>query len=229
MKMRTLYCILTLLLSVNCYAWSDDDGSYELDDAALRSAEPAFYNAPREVSAYDSADAPLPPPPKKYIVHKKRITPSDRDETNETVSYHSKSSRLPSILPNNSEKLILVDPKVHRWGAYSSDGKLIRSGLATSGSDWCGDIDRPCRTKSGVFRIYSLGDSKCVSNKYPIGEGGAPMPYCMYFNGGQGLHGSREVAEDNLSHGCVRVSVSDARWIRFNFATYGTKVIVKPY
>ncbi len=44
------------------------------------------------------------------------------------------------------------------------------------------------------------------------------MPYCMFFNGNQGLHGSPYVMEGNVSHGCVRLSVSDAEWLRFNFA-----------
>lgn len=55
------------------------------------------------------------------------------------------------------------------------------------------------------------------------------MPYCMFFNGRQGLHGSYEVVKGNISHGCVRVHVEDAKWIRFNFAGYGTRVIVRPY
>jgi lipoprotein-anchoring transpeptidase ErfK/SrfK len=60
-------------------------------------------------------------------------------------------------------------------------------------------------------------------------HGGAPMPYCMFFNGSQGLHGSYEVVDGNASHGCVRMTVSDAEWVRFNFATIGTKVVVRPY
>ena len=55
------------------------------------------------------------------------------------------------------------------------------------------------------------------------------MPYCMYFHGGQALHGSYEVVNGNISHGCVRLHVNDARWLRFNFAEPGTKVIIKPY
>jgi hypothetical protein len=127
------------------------------------------------------------------------------------------------------EKVIIVNPRKHVWGAYSADGKLLRSGLATAGSSWCPDIHRACRTRSGTFRIYTLGNRSCYSKRYPVGKGGAPMPYCMFFNGNQGLHGSREIAEANLSHGCVRISVSDAEWVRYNFATIGTKVIVTPY
>lgn len=129
----------------------------------------------------------------------------------------------------HNEKVIIVDPRKHTWKAFSADGKLLRSGMATAGSHWCSDIGRPCRTRVGTFRIHTLGGANCKSSKFPVGRGGAPMPYCMFFNGGQGLHGSHEVVYGNISHGCVRLHVNDARWIRFNFATIGTKVIVKPY
>ncbi|HSW68750.1 MAG TPA: L,D-transpeptidase [Gammaproteobacteria bacterium] len=138
------------------------------------------------------------------------------------------SSRLPRKISAGG-RAILVDPRLHAWGAYNENGKLIRAGLATAGAKWCSDTGRPCRTKTGVFRIYSLGDSDCVSRIYPVGEGGAPMPYCMYFNGGQGLHGSYHLAEANLSHGCVRISVNDAEWLRYSFVRKGTKVIIAPY
>ncbi len=138
------------------------------------------------------------------------------------------AARLPKHISTN-ERVIIVNPRNHVWGAYSESGKLIRAGLATSGARWCQDIGRSCRTKTGVFRIYSLGDSNCVSSIYPVGEGGAPMPYCMFFNGGQGLHGSNHLAEGNLSHGCVRISVNEAEWIRYNFARKGTKVIIQSY
>jgi hypothetical protein len=148
---------------------------------------------------------------------------------NSQDSYNLHNSGLPAQIPAQGEKVIIVDPKVHSWGAYSSTGVLIRQGLASAGSKWCADLGRPCRTKSGVFRIQSLGESDCISSRYPLGEGGAPMPYCMYFNGNQGLHGSNQVARANLSHGCVRLRVSDAEWLRYHFAQLGTKVIVKNY
>jgi hypothetical protein len=137
------------------------------------------------------------------------------------------------------EKLVIVDPHVHAWGAYDATGNLVHWGMATAGSDWCRDLHRPCHTKVGTFHVYSLGDSSCVSHKFPLPHGGAPMPYCMYFNGGQALHGSygSEVVYGNISHGCVRLHVKDAEWLRYNFVEgpnalnnyKGTTVIVRPY
>jgi lipoprotein-anchoring transpeptidase ErfK/SrfK len=139
------------------------------------------------------------------------------------------ASRIPQTI-GTSEKTIVVDPRVHVWGAYEN-GQLVNAGIASAGSNWCGDIGRPCRTHVGTFRIQSLGGPDCHSHIFPVGIGGAPMPYCMYFNNGQALHGvpASEVGEGNYSHGCVRMHVSDAEWIRFDFANVGTKVIIKPY
>ena len=83
----------------------------------------------------------------------------------------------------------------------------------------------------GTHRVYSLGGPGCISHLFPIPRGGAPMPYCMYFSGGQALHGvpPYEVGEGNFSHGCVRMHVGDAEWLRYNFVNEGTKVIVRPY
>lgn len=136
---------------------------------------------------------------------------------------------MPSKISSTGEKVIIVNPNIHKFGAYSADGTLLRSGTATAGSNWCPDIHRPCRTRAGTFRIFSLGSSGCRSTRYPVGRGGAPMPYCMYFNKNQALHGSHEVVNGNISHGCVRLHVDDAAWIRFNFAHVGTKVVIQSY
>jgi len=138
------------------------------------------------------------------------------------------ASRVPKQI-ETSQKVIVVYPSVHAWGAYNSNGSLLKAGIATAGANWCPDINRACRTKVGSFRIASLGSASCKSSIYPLPRGGAPMPYCMFFNGNQGLHGSYNVVDGNASHGCVRLTVSDAEWVRFNFATIGTKVIVRPY
>lgn len=152
-------------------------------------------------------------------------------------SYVNFSDRMPHQIDPPGEKVIIVNPNVHAWAAYDANGSFVRGGVATSGSNYCPDIHRRCHTKSGSFRIYSLGGPGCKSSKYPIPRGGAPMPYCMFFNGSQGLHGSYEVADANLSHGCVRLHVEDARWLRYDFVDgpnssnnyRGTKVIVRPY
>ncbi len=167
---------------------------------------------------------------------------SVRADDNDSSSYpakhahklHSKSfvdfpDRIPQKIDGYGENAIVVYPHVHAWGAYDAEGNLVRAGEATAGSSWCRDTHRPCRTKVGSFRIETLGSHGCKSSIYPLPRGGAPMPYCMFFNHNQALHGSYEVVDGNASHGCVRLHVEDAKWIRYNFATIGTKVVIKPY
>jgi hypothetical protein len=143
------------------------------------------------------------------------------------------ASRLPQQLDTEGKKMVLVDPNVHAWGAYGPDGHLIRAGIATAGGSVCPpDSDEPdCRTSIGTFHITSLGDDSCFSSIYPKPHGGGLMPYCMHFHDGQALHGSPDtiVTENNESHGCVRMRIPDAEWMRYSFAQVGTKVVVRPY
>ena len=192
---------------IDHYASSDDNYDNDIDNTSSE-----FQSADADMDEY-----PVYASSKKYSQNKSK------------KSYGGYASRLPARSPSPGEKVILINPNRHVWGAYSANGNLVKAGIATAGAKWCRDIGRPCKTKAGTFLINSLGSSDCKSRKYPVGRGGAPMPYCMFFNGGQGLHGSYELAEANLSHGCVRISVSNAEWLRYYFARVGTKVIVRPY
>jgi L,D-transpeptidase ErfK/SrfK len=147
-------------------------------------------------------------------------------------------SPFPKNIPSSGEKLVIVDPVNLAWGAYDTDGFLVMWGPASSGSDYCRDLDRECHTHSGSFRVYSLGSSDCYSTKFPLPDGGAPMPYCMYFENGQALHGEPNgLPGFNASHGCVRMYVNDAEWLRYDFiegpnssnSYRGTRVIVRDY
>jgi hypothetical protein len=131
------------------------------------------------------------------------------------------------------EKVIIIDPNEHVYGAYNAEGRLIRWGIASAGKERCEDTGEHCHTHTGNFRIYFLGNADCFSRKY----NDASMPYCMFFNGGEAIHGSSGVEFQNNSHGCVRVHISDAEWLRYHFVEgptvanqyLGTLVIVRPY
>lgn len=145
------------------------------------------------------------------------------------VPIHFSHAAPPIQIQPPGEKLIIVDPNEHYWAAYDPDGYLVKSGLASAGADWCKDIKRPCHTRVGVHKIRSLGSANCKSPSFPLPKGGAPMNYCMYFNETQALHGSPQVVAGNISHGCIRMKVSEAKWLRYHFAEIGTTVIIKPY
>jgi len=211
---------LLFVLSLVCSFFSNPLSAYEYESSSFSGDyDPATaFSEPSNDPVFDD--------------HDNNITSDEREfyESPHVVSGHPNySARLPKKISAPGERLIVVNPRTHVWGAYTETGALIHAGLATAGAKWCSDIGRPCRTKTGVFRIHSMGDSDCISSIYPVGEGGAPMPYCMFFNGGQGLHGSDHLSEGNISHGCVRISVNDAEWLHYHFAHTGTKVIIQSY
>ena len=122
-----------------------------------------------------------------------------------------------------------VSPRTQIWKAISADGRVLRTGHASLGRSWCPDTHRACRTPTGHFSIISRQGASCRSTRYPLPNGGAPMPYCMFFTNLYAVHGAYEVPNYNASHGCIRVKPDDARWLYDNFMKVGTRVYVTPY
>lgn len=108
------------------------------------------------------------------------------------------------------------------WGAYDSEGILVNSGHISGGKSYCPDIRKPCKTATGTFTVYDKRGAKCKSKIFPVGKGGAPMPYCMFFHQGYAMHGSNSVPNYNASHGCIRMSPTDAKWLSDNFVKVGS-------
>ena len=123
----------------------------------------------------------------------------------------------------------VFNPRSHHWYAISSNGRVIKQGRASGGRGYCPDIHRSCRTPTGVYHVLQKGGAGCRSTRYPVGRGGSPMPYCMFFSKYYAVHGSYEVPGYNASHGCIRVPPSDAHWLTNNFMHVGTRIVIKPY
>lgn len=136
---------------------------------------------------------------------------------------------FPDTIQPTGQRQIIVDPNQLAWAAYDEYGRLLRWGPASAGKNYCPDTDEYCKTPTGGFSIYQKGGGDCVSTIFPLDEGGAPMPWCMFFNGGYALHGSYEVPGFNASHGCVRIFPEDAFWLNIYFAHPGTRVIIHGY
>ncbi len=152
------------------------------------------------------------------------VNKSLTENQKETKVSHDRYENLEGNV-NNPKETIDVDLSNLTWTAYDNNGELIRSGRISGGKKYCPDIGKNCETITGTFTIFRKGDESCKSTIYPIGRGGAPMPYCMFFHGGYALHGSNSVPNYNASHGCVRMSPEDAEWLNETFAIEGvTKV-----
>jgi L,D-transpeptidase ErfK/SrfK len=131
-------------------------------------------------------------------------------------------SGMTVAVPNN------LDNSKQAFAAYDRAGYLIHWGPVSTAKGWCPDIQRNCSTPTGTFYFYSKGGQGCYSTIYPVPDGGAPMPYCMYFYKGFALHAG-ELPGYNDSHGCVRLFYEDAAWLNKNFVElgrFGTKIIV---
>ena len=145
-------------------------------------------------------------------------------------------SPFPQSIKTEHEKLVIVDQNKLAWGAYDAEGHLVKWGPIASGRTKCSDSNKVCLTMTGIFRVFSKENEKCKSDIFPIGKGGAKMPYCMYFHKGFAMHGSDDMPGYRASHGCVRMFVRDAKWLNETFVDAmneaknqpGTKVVVRP-
>ncbi len=138
-------------------------------------------------------------------------------------------SPMPYQISGYGVPTIMVQLNKLAWGAYDPSGNLVRWGPVSGGKSWCPDVGSRCNTATGNFTVYGKQGAACKSKKFPIGRGGAPMPYCMFFHGGFALHGSTTVPGYNASHGCVRIFTDDAKWLNQHFVQLDapTRVMVR--
>ena len=108
------------------------------------------------------------------------------------------------------------------FAAYSAGGRQERWGPVSGGKGWCTDIGKPCHTAIGRFKVERKQDTECISKTFPLPDGGAEMPYCMFFHRGFAMHAS-QLPGFHASHGCVRMLYNDAKWLNTEFVTVGVK------
>ncbi len=135
-------------------------------------------------------------------------------------------SPLPQRIPATGEEVIKVQLSTFAWAAYDPNGSLIKWGPISGGKSCA---KGGCKSLYGTYNFYRKQGSACVSSKYPLPRGGAPMPYCMHFKGGYAMHGSPTVPGYHASHGCIRMFTDDAKWLNQYFVDLGsTKVRILP-
>ena len=114
-----------------------------------------------------------------------------------------------------SGRVLCVD-KTKRKLYYVKAGKIIRTADARFG---CAGM----RTREGTFTVFRKSRNH-VSSLF-----GSPMPYAMFFSGGQAVHYSRDFARtgyNGCSHGCVNIRArSTIAWI-FDQVRVGDRVYV---
>lgn len=176
----------------------------------------------------DRWDTLVPDPEQRALAQRLNRT-NLRLRTGETIavpSEHDGAADLmlapfPAKLSPWPVNRIIVDQSQLAWGAFDTSGRLIKWGPMSGGKSYCADLKRGCRTRPGRFTIYRKEGAGCRSKKFPLGRGGAKMPYCMFYHGGYAIHGSYKVPGYHASHGCVRIFVEDARWLARAFVEVG--------
>ena len=126
------------------------------------------------------------------------------------------------------ERTIHINLNEQAFAAYNKEGYLVTWGPAAGASGYCADLGRSCNTVVGTFRMFRKKGEACKSSKYPLGKGGAPMPFCMFFHKGFAMHASTMPGYP-ASHGCVRMFLEDAAWLNKGFIKVGgggTRVVV---
>ena len=175
-----------------------------------------------EVYSYSSYDSYYEEKETPYTA----VLPSEQNFIGENVADYSD---LPRRISSHGERVFIFSPRLLRWAAYDNQGYRVSSGIANGGADMCEDLGRPCHTPGGTYRIHSKKGVDCISNTFPLPNGGAQMPYCMFFQGGYAIHGSPYISGSNTSHGCIRVHTGAAKWLHRYFLSRGTKVVILPY
>ncbi|MCD6055687.1 MAG: L,D-transpeptidase [Gammaproteobacteria bacterium] len=155
-----------------------------------------------------------------------------------TASYENNASQnktpkvtyqFPETREATGKKVFIFEPQYARYGLYDEEGDLLYQGRASGGKGYCPDTGSACVTPAGTYQIYRKQGAECKSTKFPVGVGGAPMPYCMFFHKGYAVHGSNDVPDRNASHGCIRVTPEDAEWLNEDHLNIGDTVIVRSY
>ena len=77
--------------------------------------------------------------------------------------------------------------------------EVIQDDDAESPDIW-GNTDMFLVYDHNQFSVKRKGLPSCVSSKFPLGKGGAPMPYCMFFRGGYAIHGSPRIIDKKFEY-----------------------------
>lgn len=144
-------------------------------------------------------------------LHAMTTEPTEAELTNQTTT------NTPGALdPRCLDGRVLCVDKTSRTLRWVVDGTVVRTVDVRFGSQYT-------PTRDGVFSVYRKSRDH-VSSLYHT-----PMPYAMFFSGGQAVHYSADFAAvgyAGASHGCVNVRDQAAVAWLFDQVQVGDKVVV---
>jgi lipoprotein-anchoring transpeptidase ErfK/SrfK len=107
----------------------------------------------------------------------------------------------------------LSDQRLSAWNGKT----LVRAFMVSTGK-------RRTPTPTGTFAVQSKYTSTRMQGEdYNVPD----VPYAMFFSGGYAMHGAywHNSFGTPISHGCINLQVSSARWL-YNWADVGTPVVI---
>jgi len=108
-------------------------------------------------------------------------------------------------------------------GVYEN-GQLVFATLIASGM-------KPYYTQPGLFKIYKKKPTETMSGAFEADKSDfyylEDVPWTMYFDQARAIHGAywRAMFGYEQSHGCINMSIGDARWV-YDWANIGDWVYV---
>src|SRR5690606_26548427 len=108
-----------------------------------------------------------------------------------------------------SGRWVAIDLYEQNLVVYEDDTPVFATLVSTGVKQW--------PTNEGLFEIWErlLADGMSGATGAPEAYALQTVPWVMYFDGGIALHGSywHDIYGYRTSHGCVNLTISDAKWI----------------
>ena len=169
------------------------------------------------LTAASTADAVAPAA--KVVAAAPKVAPKTVVAKTATTTSAAKNVLVPGKLRLDKRcmtgRIICVNKKTRKV-VFMVNGKLQASGDARFGAP-------RTPTRNGSFKVYRKSKNH-VSSLYK-----SPMPYAMFFSGGQAIHYSSDFKArgyNGASHGCVNMRNKTVIAWMFNHVRIGDKVLV---
>ncbi|HBE18211.1 MAG TPA: hypothetical protein DEG17_22015 [Cyanobacteria bacterium UBA11149] len=133
-----------------------------------------------------------------------------------TFTENANAKPSSSRVTQTKGRWIEVDLSSQRLVAWNGKQR-VKTFIVSSGK-------RRTPTRTGTYRIRSKVSSTRMRGR---GYNVPNVPSVMYYSGGYAIHGAywHKSFGTPVSHGCVNLPVSQARWL-YNWAPMGTRVVI---
>jgi lipoprotein-anchoring transpeptidase ErfK/SrfK len=209
---RGLWALLGVLLIATVAAlalWSDTPRAVLA--SLLPSATPTITPSPTATFTPKPTFTPTPTRTPTWTP-----TPTFTPSPTPTPTATPTATKRPPADQSESDKWIEVDLSEQRLYAHEGQ-ETVLDALVSTGIRWYPTI-------TGRFQIYAkYRSTRMTGPGYDLPN----VPWTMYYSGGYAIHGTYWHSNFGhpMSHGCVNMKTSEAKWL-YNWAPKGTLVVI---